>query len=143
MIDYYVDVLRKYAVFSGRARRAEYWYFLLYNALISLGIGIIAATLGDMLGIVGILYGLAVLIPSLAVSVRRLHDIDKSGWWLLLSFIPLIGGLVLLLFFVQDGTPGPNKFGPDPKGGGTELPLQESPQYVPAPEQEDSFDGQK
>lgn len=122
---WYLDVIKKYAVFSGRARRTEYWMFVLINAII----GIILLILDHVLGLapktgsmsfnVGLLsglYSLAVLLPSLAVQCRRLHDTDRRGWWLLLSLIPIIGGIVVLIFEVLPGNPGPNRFGPDPKG---------------------------
>jgi uncharacterized membrane protein YhaH (DUF805 family) len=93
----------------------------LFNVIISLVLGFIDGFvgLGDPeagIGLLSVIYGLAVLIPSIAVGVRRLHDTDRSGWWLLISLIPLIGGIVLLVFFVLDGTPGENRFGPNPKG---------------------------
>ncbi|HXH22216.1 MAG TPA: DUF805 domain-containing protein [Dehalococcoidia bacterium] len=117
-MDYYMAVLRKYADFSGRARRAEYWMFALINLLISIGLAIIdTAILGieGSVGVLGSLYGLAVLIPSLAVGVRRLHDTNRSGWWLLIGLIPVLGAIVLIIFFVQDSDPGVNQYGPNPK----------------------------
>lgn len=115
-MNWYLDVLKQYAVFNGRARRAEYWYFVLFNLIISIVLGIVDGMMGSSgVGVLGGLYTLAVLIPSLAVSVRRLHDTNRSGWWLLLLLIPLIGALVILLFTVQDGTPGENNYGADPK----------------------------
>lgn len=124
---WYLEVLKKYAVFSGRARRREFWYFQLFNFLIALVIAIIVG-LGAGLydGVTGTsvdasqgewicnLYLWAMLLPSLAVSVRRLHDTNKSGWWLLLSLIPLLG-IILLFCFVEDSQSGPNRFGPNPK----------------------------
>ena len=107
--NYYVEVLKKYAVFEGRARRAEFWTFALVNFIVSLVLHLIA-------GLLGAVYGLAVLLPSLAVGARRLHDIGKSGWWLLISLIPIVGFFVLLYFFVQDSQPGSNEHGPNPKG---------------------------
>jgi uncharacterized membrane protein YhaH (DUF805 family) len=122
-IDWATRPLKKYADFSGRAPRAEYWWF--YLLII---IGYIVATILDSLlgldgavgpyGIVTALFGLAVLIPSIAVGARRLHDTDRSGWWLLIGLIPLIGAIVLLVFFVLPGTQGSNRFGPDPYGRG-------------------------
>jgi uncharacterized membrane protein YhaH (DUF805 family) len=113
-MNWYLAVLKKYAVFSGRARRKEYWMFFLFNIIIAFVLGFIEGLLGGQ-GILGGLYTLAVLIPGIAVSVRRLHDIDKSGWWLFIGFIPLIGAIVLLFFMVQDGTPGDNQYGANPK----------------------------
>src|SRR5690554_2296031 len=114
---WYITVLKKYAVFSGRARRSEYWYFFLFNMIIAFVLGFIDgfAGLGDPeagIGILGSIYSLAVLIPSIAVGVRRLHDTDRSGWWLLIGLIPLIGAIVLIVFFVLDGSQGDNGFGP-------------------------------
>ena len=125
-MSWYLAVLKKYAVFDGRARRKEYWYFFLFNLLIAIGLGIIGVILGAAIGgtdsdsfpIIVItplaLYGLAIIIPSIAVSVRRLHDIGMSGWWYLLSLVPA-GSLVLFIFALFDSKPGPNQYGPDPK----------------------------
>lgn len=113
-------VLGKYATFSGRARRSEYWWYALFTFATSIVLSIVDALLfgmttqGQSIGILSGLFSLAVLLPSIAVGVRRLHDLDKSGWWLLLVFIPILGVLVLLFFFVQRGTQGTNRFGPDP-----------------------------
>jgi len=119
-MNWYLEVFKKYAVFSGRARRKEYWYFLLFNIIISIVLAVIDGVTGTFsaetdMGLLGGLYTLAVLIPGLAVSVRRLHDTDRSGWWLLIYLIPLIGAIVLLVFMVQDSTPGENRYGPNPK----------------------------
>ncbi|HEX2559544.1 DUF805 domain-containing protein [Phenylobacterium sp.] len=122
--------LRKYADFNGRARRAEYWLFTLLMILISLPLSVISGVAGAAdetgAGAVGgslilLLVMLGLIIPSIAVTVRRLHDTNRSGWWILISFIPLVGGLILFVFSVLDGTPGPNNFGPDPKGRGDTL----------------------
>ncbi len=112
-MNWYLEVLKKYAVFDGRARRTEYWMFTLFNVIIAIVLNVIDSVIGSP--IFGGLYSLAVLIPGIAVSVRRLHDTDRSGWWLLISFIPCIGAIVLLVFMVQDSTPGDNQFGPNPK----------------------------
>lgn len=100
---WYVEVLKKYAVFEGRARRKEYWYFVLFNTLITIVLGMIDGVAGPVsaeagIGLLSGLYTLAVLIPSIAVSVRRLHDTNRSGWWLLISLIPL-SALLSSLFF--------------------------------------------
>ena len=108
-MNWYITVLKKYAVFEGRARRKEYWMFALINLIISVALAFLS------FGILETAYGLLVFIPSLAVSVRRLHDIDRSGWWVLVSLIPFIGILVLIYFCVQDSTPGTNQYGPNPK----------------------------
>lgn len=120
-MNWYITVLKKYAVFSGRARRSEYWFFVLFNMIVAFVLGFIDGFLGlgDMeagIGLLGTIYGLAVIIPSIAVGVRRLHDTNRSGWWLLISLVPLIGAIVLIVFFVMDSTPGDNRFGPNPKG---------------------------
>lgn len=120
-MNWYIQVLKKYAVFTGRARRKEFWMFVLFNIIISVVIGLIERLLGlgsaDGTGILSIIYSLGVLIPSLAVSVRRLHDTGKSGWWILIGLIPLIGAIVLLIFFVKDSQPGENQYGLNPKEG--------------------------
>ena len=113
-MNWYLEVLKKYAVFSGRARRKEYWMFLLFNIIIGLVLGVLEGLAGGP-GVLGSIYGLAVLIPGIAVSARRLHDTDRSGWWLLIGLIPLIGAIVLLVFMVQDSQPGENQYGPNPK----------------------------
>lgn len=120
-MNWYLEALRKYATFEGRARRKEYWFFILFNVLAVVVLGIIDVVLGTSskeagLGLLSGIYLLAVLLPALAVTVRRLHDTDRSGWWILIEFIPLIGGLVLLIFTLLDSTPGSNRFGPSPKG---------------------------
>jgi uncharacterized membrane protein YhaH (DUF805 family) len=117
---WYLSVLKQYAVFSGRARRKEYWMFVLFNLIFLIAALILDNVLGTAIENVGyglfyILYSLAVLIPALAVAVRRLHDIGKSGWWLFISFIPLIGGIWLLVLLATDGQAGENKYGPNPK----------------------------
>ena len=121
-MDWYLQVLRNYAVFDGRARRKEYWYFTLFNIIISFVFGFVDGILGSYnpevgLGLFGGIYSLAILIQSIAVSVRRLHDTERSGWWLLIILIPLIGAIVLLVFMVQDSQPEPNKYGENPKEG--------------------------
>jgi uncharacterized membrane protein YhaH (DUF805 family) len=113
-MDYYVSALKNYATFSGRARRKEYWMFTLVNVLISIVLSILSMLL-PVLGILSIIYSLAIIIPSFAVNVRRLHDIEKSGWWVLISLVPIIGGIVLLVFACTEGTQGPNQYGEDPK----------------------------
>jgi uncharacterized membrane protein YhaH (DUF805 family) len=122
-MNWYLMVLKKYAEFSGRARRKEYWMFALFNVLICLAamiLGVILMKVSDGLGIfidvlLG-LYGLAVLIPGLAVSVRRLHDSGKSGWLILICLVPFVGGLIVLILMLLDSQPGANEYGPNPKG---------------------------
>jgi uncharacterized membrane protein YhaH (DUF805 family) len=119
-MSWFIAALKKYAVFGGRSRRKEYWYFALFSLIITLVLVIIDSAIGTFnstsgLGLLSGIYSLAILIPSIAVSVRRLHDIDRTGWWVLISFIPFIGTIVLLVFAVLDGTPGNNRYGPNPK----------------------------
>jgi uncharacterized membrane protein YhaH (DUF805 family) len=115
-MEWYLTVLRKYAQFSGRSRRSEYWYFVLFNILISIGLAIVDNVVG-LGGVLGAVYALAVLVPGLAVSIRRLHDVSKSGWWLLIALIPLLGAIALLVFMATDSTPGENEYGTNPKEG--------------------------
>lgn len=117
---WYLRVLKQYAVFEGRARRREYWWFALVNFLVILVLSApVEFAEGTPLESVGViltmLYLFGVFVPGFAVSVRRLHDIGRSGWWLLVSLIPLLGSLVLLVFFLLDSEPGENKYGPNPK----------------------------
>jgi len=120
-MNWYLDVLKtKYAQFSGRARRKEYWMFFLFNILISIGLTIIDSITGTLseaggIGLLSGLYSLAVLVPGIAVTVRRLHDTERSGLWILIILLPLIGAIVLLVFMCLDGTPADNRFGPSPK----------------------------
>lgn len=113
-MNWYIEVLQKYAVFGGRARRKEYWMFCLFNIIIAVVLGFVEGLVGSQ-GVVGILYSLAVLIPGIAVTVRRLHDTDHSAWWLLIAFVPLVGAIVLLLFMVRDSQDERNQYGPSPK----------------------------
>ncbi|MFI4852345.1 MAG: DUF805 domain-containing protein [Gimesia chilikensis] len=118
-MNWYLTVLKKYADFSGRARRKEYWMFVLMNFLVSILISIVGAVIGDTDGLIAVslsgVYALFIFIPSLAVTVRRLHDTNKSGWWILITFVPLIGGLVLLIFMIIDSDPNTNAYGANPK----------------------------
>jgi len=113
-MNWYLEVLKKYAVFNGRARRKEYWMFFLINLIITCVLYFIEILAGGP-GVVGGLYELAVLLPYIAVGVRRLHDTNRSGWWLLIGLIPVIGTIVLIVFLVQDSQPGENQYGPNPK----------------------------
>jgi uncharacterized membrane protein YhaH (DUF805 family) len=119
-MNWYLEVLKKYAEFNGRARRKEYWFFFLISTVISIILAVIDSFTGTIseeagLGLLSGIYALAVLIPGLSVTVRRLHDTDRSGWWILLGLIPIIGGIALLIFMVLDSTPGGNQYGPNPK----------------------------
>ena len=123
--------LKRYADFSGRSRRKEYWMFILGVTVVALLLGILAVLLGGGLSasaesggilagpfmIVFAIFWLGLIVPSIAVQVRRFHDQDKSGWFVLLNLIPYVGGLIVLVFMFLEGTRGPNRFGPDPKGG--------------------------
>lgn len=112
-MNWYLTVMRSAFDFSGRARRTEYWMFTLFNLIFSILANVIDVVIG--LGILSVIYSLVVFIPGLAVSVRRLHDINKSGWNILLALIPLVGAIILLVFFVKEGDKGRNTYGPDPK----------------------------
>jgi uncharacterized membrane protein YhaH (DUF805 family) len=113
---WYLEVLKKYTLFTGRARRSEYWYFVLVNLVLALVLGMVDGVLRRMVGMgpLGMLYGLAVLVPSIAVAIRRLHDTDRSGWWVLLGLVPIVG-LVLIWFLAQDSMPSTNRYGQNPK----------------------------
>jgi len=123
---------RRYFEFSGRSRRKEYWMFALFNFLVYLAFMALIlvlggsmqysgeASMGPLVSVVMIamfVWAIATIIPSLAVTFRRLHDTDHSAWWILIGLVPIIGGLVLLYFYLIEGTHGPNRFGPDPKEG--------------------------
>jgi uncharacterized membrane protein YhaH (DUF805 family) len=118
-MNWYLAVVKKYAVFSGRARRKEYWMFVLFNIIFSFVATLLDSVIGTTsdsgYGLLSVLYSLAVLLPTLAVGIRRLHDIGKSGWWLLITLIPLIGSIWLLVLFATDSQPGVNAYGPNPK----------------------------
>lgn len=116
-MDWMLLPLRRYAEFSGRSRRREYWMFTLFVVLVSIILTMIDMMLGLTTaagGVLTLLFSLAVLVPSLAVGVRRLHDSERSGWWLLIGLVPFVGVIVLLVFMVLPGTRGANRFGPDP-----------------------------
>jgi uncharacterized membrane protein YhaH (DUF805 family) len=120
-MEWYLKALKNYAGFSGRAQRKEYWFYVLFYIVF----GVVVAFVEGLLGLgnpetgsgpLSMIYALAFLIPSIAVSVRRLHDTGRTGWWLLLALIPIIGALVLIYFYVLDSQPGDNEYGPNPKG---------------------------
>ena len=120
-MNWYLEVLKKYARFDGRAGKKEYWYFSLFSFIIIVVLTVIDMMTGTFndtvgLGLLSGIYTLAVLIPSIAVTVRRLHDTDRSGWWMLIN-ATLIGVIVFLVFTAQDGTPGDNQYGSNPKVG--------------------------
>lgn len=113
-MNWYVEVLKKYAEFNGRARRTEYWMFVLFNLIISIILVMVDNFLGTPFNFI---YGLAIIIPGIAVGVRRLHDIGKSGWMLLIAIIPIIGAIWLIVLLATSGDYGDNEYGSDPKGG--------------------------
>ncbi|HEY5368933.1 MAG TPA: DUF805 domain-containing protein [Hanamia sp.] len=142
-MNYYLQGLRNYATFTGRARRSEYWYFVLFSFIFSIVASLLDRLIGDTFtmnlatgptslgyGYIYLLYSLAVLIPSLAVGVRRLHDVGKSGWFFFIVLIPLIGAIWILILFFTDSQVGPNKYGPNPKGIGNTDEIDEIGNYI-------------
>jgi uncharacterized membrane protein YhaH (DUF805 family) len=108
ILEYFVNIFRyKYIQYNGRARRKEYWMFALFSFICGLILGIIP--------ILGLIYSLAAILPSVCLGIRRLHDIGKSGWWLLLCLIPLVGVVAFIVFGCLDSQPGENQYGPNPK----------------------------
>ncbi len=129
-MQWYLAVLKNYAGFSGRARRTEYWMFALVNLVITLIFYVLAlVTRSSFFIALVFLYGLAVLLPGLAVAVRRLHDVGMSGWWILIGLVPFVGGIVLLVFTLLPGNQGPNQYGDDPKGPSMAVPYPPYPTY--------------
>lgn len=119
---YYVKALSNYTNFKGRATRMEYWMYCLVTAIISFILSILdSAFIVPETGVPVLtwIYALAVLLPGIAIVIRRLHDTDRSGWWYLIAFIPIVGCIVLIVFMCLDGTVGKNRYGLDPKGRGT------------------------
>ncbi|WP_433557155.1 DUF805 domain-containing protein [Pseudonocardia xinjiangensis] len=119
-MQWYTKVLRQYVNFGGRARRTEFWMFILFSvivgAVLRLGDALLFSTSGQpTVAWLSTIYGLAVALPTLAVGARRLHDTGRSGWWQLLAVIPVIGAIVLIVFYATAGEPSANKYGPDPK----------------------------
>ncbi len=112
-MNWYLKVLKQYAIFSGRAGRKEFWMFVLINLVFSIAASVLDRIMGTW-GIVGGIYALLVLIPALAVAVRRLHDIGKSGWMLLVGFIPIIGAIWLIVLWASEGQPDSNQYGEKP-----------------------------
>jgi uncharacterized membrane protein YhaH (DUF805 family) len=121
---WFLDVLKnKYATFDGRARRSEYWYFVLFYIVILVALTFLDGLVGTLneeagIGVLSGLFALGTMVPGLAVTVRRLHDTDRSGWWVLIGIIPIIGDIVLIVFAAQDSQPGSNQYGPNPQGEG-------------------------
>ena len=126
-MEWYLKVVRdNYANFTGRARRQEYWMFVLFNMLFVIAIALVSGALIAMTEISAfaglyLIYILGIIIPSLAVAVRRLHDVGKSGWFYLIALIPLIGGIWLIVLFATEGDKGQNAYGPDPKESGSNV----------------------
>ena len=123
--------LSQYVGFTGRARRSEYWWFVLFTVIVSFVAGILDSALGTMsdttnVGVIGTIASLALLLPSIAVAIRRLHDTSRTGWWILIGLIPIVGWIVLLVFYIQDSHPD-NEYGRSPKAGA-------APETGPAPD---------
>lgn len=118
-MSWYIKAIKNYVNFSGRARRREYWTFIIVNAVLGFILIILDSVLNHYIAndirILSGIYGLFVFIPGLSVSFRRLHDINKPAWWLLIGAIPLVGWIWLFVYSIKDGTIGPNKYGYDPK----------------------------
>lgn len=111
------SVFSKYAAFSGRARRSEYWYFVLFEIIVGLILGVVGLLIGESaVKVIDGLWSLAILVPTLALTWRRLHDIGKSGGWFFISLVPLVGEILLLVWMCRDSQPGSNQYGPNPKG---------------------------
>lgn len=115
-MNYYLAVLKKYAVFSGRSRRAEYWYFCLFHFLIYIAISFVNISLGIKINFLGLVYSLAGFLPAIGVLIRRLHDVGKSGWMYFIVLIPFVGPIWLIVLLATDSDRGDNKYGPNPKG---------------------------
>lgn len=142
-MSYYLNALKNYATFTGRARRSEYWYFVLFNIIFAVAAMLLDRLIGDTFrmntasgdislpyGYVYVLYVLAVFLPGLALSVRRLHDIGKSGWFFLIVLIPFIGAIWLIVLYCTDSQPGINKYGANPKEVGNHDEINEIGSYL-------------
>jgi len=118
-MNWYLDAWKNYVNFQGRARRKAFWMFVLFNLIAIFALNFVEGAIGlrgeGDYGILSGLYSLAVLLPALGLAVRRLHDTGRSGWWILIGLVPLIGGIILLVFYVLDSQPGTNQYGPNPK----------------------------
>lgn len=130
-MNYFLGPLKKYVDFHTRASRKEYWMFVLITFIISVILSIVTTMLD--VAIIYYLFVLAILIPSLAVQARRLHDTNRTGWWILIGLIPVVGWIVLIVFYVFDSTPGDNKYGPNPKGMTSSVPPTSTPPTNPTP----------
>lgn len=118
-MNWVMKALKQYADFNGRSQRTEYWLFVLFVIVVSVVLSMIDKMIGTYsdsgVGLLSGIFSLAVLLPGIAVGIRRLHDTGRSGWWLLIALVPLIGEIVLIVFMVQDSVPGTNAYGPSPK----------------------------
>ncbi|MBO4806621.1 MAG: DUF805 domain-containing protein [Paludibacteraceae bacterium] len=118
-MEWYIKCWKNYAVFQGRARRKEFWMFALFNFVICMALSMIGSLFIDSIGMASqipyYIYALAAFIPNLAVLVRRLHDVNKSGWWYFIILVPLIGIIWMLVLLCTEGDKGDNKYGPNPK----------------------------
>jgi uncharacterized membrane protein YhaH (DUF805 family) len=123
-----------YTKFDGRASRSEFWWWFLFAILASIAANIIDAIIGAP--IFSLLVGLGLLLPNLSMSIRRLHDTNRSGWWILIGLIPLIGFIVLLIFYLEQGNPGPNEYGPPPQGTPAAMPGATGTAPAPAAQQQ-------
>jgi len=135
LVEWYIGIItKKYAEFNGRARRKEFWYFFLCNLAIGIALGILSLIpfIGRLFAVVSWLFSLALLIPNLAVGFRRLHDTNRSGLWILLVLIPLVGAIILLVWAAMEGTAGENQYGPDPKGDGNNAKAEGEAGTAPA-----------
>ncbi|MBC7271754.1 MAG: DUF805 domain-containing protein [Streptomyces sp.] len=112
-MSWFIEVIKKYAVFSGRARRKEYWMFVLFYLIFYVVLAAVGAAIDAVW--LPVLLTVALLLPGLGVNVRRLHDTGRSGWWILIGLVPLVGSIVMLVFTCSDSQPGPNQYGPNPK----------------------------
>jgi len=142
-MQYYLKVLQNYATFTGRARRSEYWYFVLFNLIFAIAAMMLDRLFGSIFkmnttygyttlpyGYIYVAYSLLVFIPGLAVLVRRLHDVGKSGWFVFIVLIPIIGAIWILVLACTDSNPGPNGYGPNPKGIGNHDEIDEIGSYL-------------
>ena len=117
--NYYIEGFKRYVDFTSRSSRKQYWYFLLWDTIVSMVIGIVSAIVFSGMGTIWSTpliwaYDLIIIIPSISLGIRRLHDIGKSGWWMLISIIPLIGAIILIVWAIKAGDPGANAYGPSP-----------------------------
>ena len=115
IVDIYISVLKKYTVFTGRSRRREFWMFFLANIIVSIVLGILNNIIFGGMGVLTGIYSLAILLPGLGLGIRRMHDIGKSGYWILINLIPLVGTIIYIVFCATPGVVGANTYGPDPK----------------------------